>query len=104
MMNRDEFLKAFRKSKEITVDGNKLIIHELSMTQRNALMDVINDKGKKNNLAKFAMIVCMSLEFFDENKPEDLEAVNGMGDSIIQIADEVLKLSGLGDESAEKNS
>lgn len=103
-MNREQFLKTFRKSKKITVDGHDLHINEITMAQRNVLMDVIADKTKKNDLAKFAMIVCMSLDCFDENDPEDIKAVSGMGESVIMIADEVLNLSGLGDESAEKNS
>ncbi len=103
-MNREEFLKAFRKSKKITIDEHELIIQEITMAQRNVLMSVIADKSKKDDLAKFAMIVCMSLDCFDENDPEDIKAVSGMGESVIKIADEVLNLSGLGDESAEKNS
>lgn len=101
-MDKAQFLKTHgRKSKVVTVGGDEIAISELTLGQRSKLMPEI----KKSPINAQVLVVCMGCDLFDENNPDDAEAVAGLDpDFLLELSDEILNLSGLGDESAEKNS
>lgn len=105
-MNRKQFLKAAAlKKKTITMDGDELEITELSMAQRSKLMDAVRDESV-DVMRKTALIVCMGVSFFDETNPADVDEVAALGEVIMDVSNQILSLSGLGDDSvkeAEKN-
>ncbi|WP_430009975.1 hypothetical protein [Methylophaga lonarensis] len=94
-MNRDEFLKKFIRKKKITVDGDELEISELTLGQREKLMQLLADDSMKETV-KQAVIVCMALDFLDEENQDDIDAVVSRGAvAVTDIAEQVYILSGL---------
>lgn len=101
-MDKSQFLKAHGlKSKTIKVGNDELVVNELNLAQRERLTPVI----RKSPAEAQYLVVCMGCDFFDENDKADLEAVRSLNNDVLtELADHILDLSGLGDESAEKNS
>lgn len=97
-MNKSEFLKSFApKSKEIDIDGHKVIVNELSLVQRGKLHSIASSDPIRGQ----ALIVCMGCPTFTE---DDIDDVMGMSGEVVTIlADAVLSVSGLSTEEAEKN-
>lgn len=100
-LTKQQLLKAHsRQTKTVKVGEGDITITELSLAQRSQLLPAI----KKDPVGAQELVVCMGCDVFDENDPKDIEAVKRLkSDVVADIADEILNLSGLGDESAEKN-
>lgn len=100
-LTKQQLLKSHSlKTKTVKVGDDDVAITELSLSQRSTLLPAI----KQDPVGAQALVVCMGCDVFDENDPKDVEAVKRLKSEVIaDIADEVLNLSGLGDESAEKN-
>ena len=92
----------FKESK-LTIEGEKIIVRELSAKQRGALFDLNN--AKTNPVEIQTNIIQMGCPIYKDTSIDDIGDFPGT--AVDDISKEILKVSGLGEESdeeAEKNS
>lgn len=105
-MNKSDFLTSAKpKADEVEIDGKKYVINSLSVGQRSKFYEA----SKESLFKAQVLVVCMGLPFFDEDNESDIDEVTDLdSDVIADVANAVLKLSGLVDDEeegdAEKNS
>lgn len=99
-MSKTDLLKALKpKQEEIEVNGMTVAISGLTVGQRKKFYDA----SKEDLFHAQALVVCMGCAEFTEDDVEEVLQLDSQ--SITELADAILKKSGLSDdEDEEKNS
>ena len=87
----------FKESK-LKVEGEEIIVRELSAKQRGALFDLHN--AKTNPVEIQANIIKMGCPIYADISIDDIG--DFPGSAVDDISKEILKISGLGDDSVEE--
>lgn len=93
----------FKESAKLKIDGEKVIVRELSARQRGELFQLNN--AETNPVEIQAHIVKMGCPKYKDTSIDDISDFPGT--SVDEISKEILDISGLGDDAeaeAEKNS
>ena len=91
------------KESTVEIEGEKIIVRELSAKQRGALFDL--HSADTNPVVIQANVVQMGCHDYRNHSIDDIEELPGT--AVDDISKEILDISGLGDDSAEdaeKNS
>jgi hypothetical protein len=87
------------KTGSVVIDGETYNVHELSARQRDAIAALF--RGDNKDIMRInAVIACMGTEGLTEKDADGL--VEGSAEMILALSQEVLKLSGMGDDAVDE--
>jgi hypothetical protein len=97
-MDKQKFFDSVKlKIGSITIQGNKVVLHELTAGNRGELTEIASG----DPAVAQAKLVIMGCDMFDA---DDLELLTGLpGQNLSDMADKIMELSGLADGDAKKS-